>query len=93
MTTSPKKPDAPQCAFTAARRACRTPAEHEQLAQVIKSGWTEAELHEMQRLTFSEMAATTPLQRRTATPQRTLQAVVRGLTNTRRPLTMIPSRG
>lgn len=93
MTTSPKKPDAPQCAFTAARRACRTPAEHEQLAQVIKSGWTEAELHEYARLYFFRNGRDYPTPRRTATPQRTLQAVVRGLTNTRRPLTMIPSRG
>jgi hypothetical protein len=50
--TTLKKPNAYQTEFVSARRACRTPAEREQLALVIRDGWTEAELHEYARLYF-----------------------------------------
>jgi hypothetical protein len=52
MTTTLKKSKAPLSDFADARKACRTPAEHEQLAIVIKSGWTSAELSEYARLLF-----------------------------------------
>jgi len=52
MTTTPKKSKATRPDFTDARRACRTPAEQEQLAKVIAAGWTSAELHEYSRLFF-----------------------------------------
>ena len=48
----PKKPKARQTDFADARRACRTPAEREQLALVIGDRWTEAELHEYARLYY-----------------------------------------
>ena len=38
--------------FADAHRACRTAAEREQLALVLKARWTEAELHEYARLYF-----------------------------------------
>jgi len=46
------KPKAYQTEFADAHRACRTPTEREQLAIVIRDGWTEAELHEYARLYF-----------------------------------------
>jgi hypothetical protein len=48
----PKKPKAYQTEFADAHRACRTPAEREQLALVIRDGWTEGELHEYARLYY-----------------------------------------
>jgi hypothetical protein len=52
-TTSPKKPKAPsQTEFADAHRACRTPAEHAQLALVLRARWTSAELHEYARLYY-----------------------------------------
>jgi hypothetical protein len=51
MTAQPKKSKAP-LPFADARKACRTPAEHEQLALVVRDGWTSAELHEFARLHF-----------------------------------------
>jgi hypothetical protein len=48
----PKKPKALPTEFADAHRACRTPAEREQLALVLKARWTEAELHEYARLYF-----------------------------------------
>jgi hypothetical protein len=56
MTTPPKarradkKPRARQTEFADAHRACRTPAEREQLAFVVRAGWTSSELHEYARL-------------------------------------------
>jgi hypothetical protein len=52
MTTRPKKPKTSQSDFTDARRVCRTPAEHEQLAFVREAGWTSVELQEYARLYF-----------------------------------------
>jgi hypothetical protein len=48
----PKNPKARRTDFADAYRACRTPAELELLALVIRDGWTEAELHEYARLYF-----------------------------------------
>jgi hypothetical protein len=48
----PKKRKVYQTEFSTAHRACRTPLEREQLAEVIQAGWTEAELHEYARLFF-----------------------------------------
>jgi hypothetical protein len=45
-----KKPKAHPTDFADARRACRTPAEREQLALVLKARWTSAELCEYARL-------------------------------------------
>jgi hypothetical protein len=52
MTTRPKKPKAPRPDFADARKACRTPEDHEKLGKVIEAGWTSAELHEYARLYF-----------------------------------------
>src|SRR5260370_2899205 len=53
MTDPPKKSKAPKPNSADARNACRTPAEQEQLARIIKAGWTSAELSEYARLYFS----------------------------------------
>jgi hypothetical protein len=47
-----KKPKAYQIVFVDAHRACRTTTEREQLALVIRDGWTEGELHEYARLYY-----------------------------------------
>lgn len=52
MTTAPKKPKAPCLTFANARRACRTITEREDLALVLRAGWTSSELHEYARLYF-----------------------------------------
>jgi hypothetical protein len=53
MTTPTKKPKPPsQTEFADAHRACRTPAELEQLALVLRARWTSAELHEYARLYY-----------------------------------------
>lgn len=52
MTRLPKEPKAARPDFTDSRKACRTPAEREQLDQVIRAGWTSDELHEFARLYF-----------------------------------------
>jgi hypothetical protein len=55
MTTTnpgPKKSKADQTEFADARRACRTPTEHEQLALILRARWTSAELHEYARLYY-----------------------------------------
>lgn len=52
MITTPKKSKAPRPDFADARKACRTAAEHEQLALVIKAGWKSSELSEYARLYF-----------------------------------------
>src|SRR6266404_4374973 len=52
MTRPPKKSKAPPADFTEAQRACRTPAEREQLAIVVSDKWTPAELREYARLYF-----------------------------------------
>lgn len=53
LNTSPtKKPRAPQTEFTNAHRACRTAAEREQLALILKARWTSAELTEYARLHY-----------------------------------------
>jgi hypothetical protein len=49
-TTPPKKPKSRQYEFADARRACRTPEAHAQLALIIDARWTEAELREYARL-------------------------------------------
>lgn len=46
----PKKPKVYQTEFADAHRACKTSAEREQLALIIKAQWTEGELHEFARL-------------------------------------------
>jgi hypothetical protein len=51
MTTPTNKPKAP-LAFADAHKACRTPAQREQLALVLKARWTEPELHEFARLHY-----------------------------------------
>ncbi|MBR1272818.1 hypothetical protein JQ629_35630 [Bradyrhizobium sp. AUGA SZCCT0222] len=51
MTKKPKKSKAP-LPFADARKACRTPAEQDDLARVIKARWTSAELSEYARLYF-----------------------------------------
>jgi hypothetical protein len=51
MTAPPTKPKAAPD-FADARKACRTPEEHERLAKIIKAGWTSAEFHEYARLYF-----------------------------------------
>lgn len=49
--SSPKKPKKVyQTEFVAARRACKTEVEREQLALIIKARWTEVELQEYARL-------------------------------------------
>jgi hypothetical protein len=48
----PKKPKADHPDFADARRACRTPAEREQLALVQRAQWTSAELQEFTRLYY-----------------------------------------
>jgi hypothetical protein len=48
----PKKPQTDQPDFADARRACRTPAEREQLALVLRARWTSAELEEFARLYY-----------------------------------------
>jgi hypothetical protein len=48
----PKKPKPDQPEFADARRACRTPAEREQLALVLRARWTSAELKEYARLYY-----------------------------------------
>lgn len=50
MTTPPKKPKAPRPDFADAHRACRTTKEREQLALVVRAGWTSSELQEYARL-------------------------------------------
>lgn len=52
MSRPPKKSKAALPDFADAQRACRTPAEHEQLALVMKARWTPAELHEFARLHY-----------------------------------------
>lgn len=53
MTTPTKKPKPPsQTEFADAHRACRTPAEHAQLALVLRAQWTSAELYEYARLYY-----------------------------------------
>lgn len=52
MTRLPKKSKAALPDFSEAQRACRTPAEHEQLALVMTARWTPAELHEFARLHY-----------------------------------------
>jgi hypothetical protein len=51
MTTKPKKPKAP-LPFAEALKACRTSAEHDDLARVIDAGWKADELREYARLFF-----------------------------------------
>jgi hypothetical protein len=52
MTTPTKKSKATQPDFADAHKACRTPAEHEQLTLVLKARWTSAELSEYARLYY-----------------------------------------
>jgi hypothetical protein len=52
MPTKPKTPKAPRPDFADARKACRTPEDHEKLAKVMEAGWTSTELHEYARLYF-----------------------------------------
>src|ERR1700682_4834646 len=52
MTPPPKKPKAARPDFADAHKACRTPAEHEQLALVLNARWTSAELSEFARLHY-----------------------------------------
>jgi hypothetical protein len=52
MTRPPKKSKAALPDFAEAQRACRTAAEHEQLARAVRDGWTPSELHEYARLFF-----------------------------------------
>jgi hypothetical protein len=52
MTTPAKKPKAARAEFADAHKACRTPAEREQLVLVLKARWTSAELHEYARLYY-----------------------------------------
>ena len=52
MTRPAKKSHAALSDFTDALRACRTPAEREQVALVQKAGWTPAEFHEFARLHY-----------------------------------------
>jgi hypothetical protein len=52
VTTPRKKPKAYRTEFADAHRACKTPTEREQLAAVVRAGWTEAELQEYARLFF-----------------------------------------
>jgi hypothetical protein len=47
-----KKPKVYQTEFADAHRACRTPAEREQLTLILKARWTEAELREYARLFY-----------------------------------------
>jgi hypothetical protein len=46
----PKKPKVYRTEFVMAHRACKTAAEREQLALIIKARWTEAELQEFARV-------------------------------------------
>ena len=48
----PKTRKVYQTEFATAHRACHTPLEREQLAEVIQAGWAEAELYEYARLFF-----------------------------------------
>jgi hypothetical protein len=48
----PKKPTTAQPEFAAARRACRTVEEREQLALILRARWTSAELQEYTRLHY-----------------------------------------
>jgi hypothetical protein len=52
MTTPTKKSKAARPDFADAQKACRTPAEREQLALVMKARWTPSELREYARLYF-----------------------------------------
>jgi hypothetical protein len=52
MTAPPKKSKAPPTDWNEANKACRTPAEREQLALVVRAGWTSDELIEYARLYF-----------------------------------------
>jgi hypothetical protein len=52
MTSPTKKTKAALHDFADAQKACRTAAEHEQLALVVKAGWTPSELHEYARLHY-----------------------------------------
>jgi hypothetical protein len=48
----PKKPKTDQPDFADASRACRTPAEREQLELILRAQWTSAELQEYARLFY-----------------------------------------
>jgi hypothetical protein len=56
MTAPPTKPKAAPD-FADARKACRTPAEHERLAKIIKAGWNSAGFTNMRGCTSSGMDA------------------------------------
>jgi hypothetical protein len=52
MTLPTKKPNCTRPDFADAHKACRTPAEREQLARTVQDGWTPVELTEFARLHF-----------------------------------------